>query len=209
MSVVTVQAAGQESLDKAEKLLAGIPGGVDKAFESAMNRAVSHLRTNSAKVIRERYDITAGKVKANHNFFVKYDYRKGALKVEMRFSGGKFRLVDFGGFSFHGVRYEDTSRWVHVLINGRWKTVHPNVSARGHQLKMTLPRQFGHAFAAQVGGHTGMFEEEGGQLKEVMGSSVPQMLGNEDVSEKLGQEAMEKFEERLEHEILARLNGWV
>lgn len=74
---------------------------------------------------------------------------------------------------------------------------------------MTLPRQFGHAFAAQVGGHTGMFEEEGGQLKEVMGSSVPQMLGSDDVSEKLGQEAMDKFEERLEHEILARLNGWV
>lgn len=74
---------------------------------------------------------------------------------------------------------------------------------------MTLPKEFGHAFAAQVGGHTGMFEDEGGRLKEVMGSSVPQMLGNEEVSEKLGQGAMEKFEERLEHEILARLNGWV
>ena len=178
-------------------------------MQSAMNRAIAHLRTNNARAIRERYDITAGKVKANQNLFVKYNYRKGALHVEMRFSGGKFRLVDFGGFSFQGTRYEDTSRWVHVRINGQWKTVHPNVSGKAHQLKMTLPREFGHAFVAQVGGHTGLFEDRNGKLKEVMGSSVPQMLGNENVSEKLGQEAMEKFEERLEHEVLARLNGWI
>ena len=41
-----------------------------------------------------------------------------------------------------------------------------------------------------------------------MGSSVPQMLGSPEVEEKLAREAMEKFEERLDHETLAILNGW-
>ena len=70
--------------------------------------------------------------------------------------------------------------------------------------------------ARMESGHVGIFERDGGETRsggdsvsEVMGSSVPGMLGSKDVSEKLGQEAMEKFEERLEHEILARLNGWV
>lgn len=209
MSTVQVEVAGQDVLRKAEKLLAGIPDGVDCAFESAMGRAITHMKTNTARLIRERYDISAGNIKANQNIFIKLDRRKGMLRAEIKFSGSKFRLVDFGGFSFHGLRYEDTSRWIHVRINGQWKTVHPNVSARGHQLKMTLPKEFNNAFAAQIGGHTGMFENDGDQIKEVMGLSVPQMLDSDTVKEKLGQEAMEKFEERLEHEILARLNGWV
>lgn len=207
--MVQVDIAGQGVIDKAVRLLSGIPDGVDRAFESAMSRAISHMRTNSARVIRERYDITASNVKANQNIFVKLDHKKGRLNAEIKFSGSKFRLVDFGGFSFHGLRYEDTSRWVHVRINGQWKTAHPNVSGKGHQLKMTLPREFNNAFAAQINGHTGMYENDGGQIKEVMGSSVPQMLGSDIVKEKLGKEAMDKFEERLEHEILARLNGWV
>ncbi len=41
-----------------------------------------------------------------------------------------------------------------------------------------------------------------------MGSSVPQMLGNKEVEEKLAHESMEKFEERLDHEVLRILNGW-
>lgn len=92
MSIVQIGATGQDVLNKAEKLLAGIPDGVDRAFESAMNRAISHMRTDSAKVIRERYDITAGKVKANQNIFVKLDHKKGMLKAEIKFSGSKFRL---------------------------------------------------------------------------------------------------------------------
>ena len=39
-------------------------------------------------------------------------------------------------------------------------------------------------------------------------SPVPQMLGNEEVTEKLAEKAMEKFEERLDHEVNRILNGW-
>lgn len=210
MSVVQIYTQPGQDMALIEKMLAGMPGAVDKAFQSAMSRAVSHLRTNSAKAIRERYDITASKVKANENIHVNYTYRKGIARAEIKFSGGKFRLVEFGGgYYTRSTRYEDLSRWVHVLINNKWKTVHPNLSAKGHQLKMTVPKEIHNAFLAQVGGHTGIFEDDLGRIKEVMGSSVPQMVGNEEVSGKLGQEAMDKFNERLEHEILARLNGWI
>ena len=64
-------------------------------------------------------------------------------------------------------------------------------------------------------GHTGIFRRTGGatstggdELKEIMGSSVPQMIGNEEVLQKISKEAAEKFEERLEHEVLRILNGW-
>lgn len=41
-----------------------------------------------------------------------------------------------------------------------------------------------------------------------MGSSVPQMVGNEEVAQRLAEGAMQKFEERLDHEILRILNGY-
>ncbi len=61
----------------------------------------------------------------------------------------------------------------------------------------------------------GIFENTGGvtlngynQIKEVMGLSVPQMLGKDEVAEKLTKESMQKFVERLDPEILRLLNGW-
>ena len=63
--------------------------------------------------------------------------------------------------------------------------------------------------------HTGIFERTGAktssgkdQIEELFGPSVPQMLGQQEVAQKLSEEAMEKFEERLDHEINAILNGW-
>ena len=41
-----------------------------------------------------------------------------------------------------------------------------------------------------------------------MGSSVPQMLGNEDVQESLAEKTMAKMDERLEHEVNRILAGW-
>ena len=75
---------------------------------------------------------------------------------------------------------------------------------------------FDEAFVARMAnGHTGIFERTGGStsngtdaIRELFGPSVPQMLGYEDVREKLTGEAMEKFNERLDHEVQRILNGW-
>ena len=55
------------ALDRAEKMLAGVPGGTEKAVKSAMSRAVSSMRSNAVKEIRKEYDIGAAAVRSNQN----------------------------------------------------------------------------------------------------------------------------------------------
>ena len=167
---------------------------MEKAVRSAMARSVSHLRTNSVKAVRERYDIAAADVRANENVTVRYSYHDG-VQASILFAGRKIPLHRYGGAA---PKYP---------VPGN-----PNAPAFGHQLKSTSPERFHSAFVARmpVSGHVGLFERTGGkdEIQEIMGSSVPQMLGSPEVEERLARESMEKFEDRLDHEINAFLNGW-
>ena len=211
---VQVQAVGQEALDRAKALLSGVEGGVEKALRGAMTRSVSHLRANSAKAIRERYAISAANIRANENVKVRYSYQDGVQAV-VTFSGRKIPLYRYDGTT-PKLPTQDTSKWAQVMIDGEWQTTHPSVPTYAHQLKSTSPTLFQNAFIAQMkSGHTGIFERTGGansaggdEIQEIMGSSVPQMLGSPEVEERLAKDAMQKFEERLDHEILAIMNGW-
>lgn len=194
MSMIHIQTAGGDSLARAEKMLSGIPGGMEKAVRSAMARSVSHLRASSVKAVRERYDIAAADVRANENVTVRYSYHDG-VQASILFAGRKIPLHRYGGAA---PKYP---------VPGN-----PNAPAFGHQLKSTSPERFHNAFVARmpVSGHVGLFERTGGkdEIQEIMGSSVPQMLGSPEVEERLARESMEKFEDRLDHEINAFLNGW-
>lgn len=214
MSTVRVEATSQETLDRAAKLLAGVEGGMDKAVKNALDRAVSHLRSHSAQAIRERYAISVANIRASENVKVSYNYHSG-VQAAVMFAGQKIPLYRFDGAApAHPT--PDTSKWVEAMVNGQYRWVHPSVAAQGHQLKDTSPTQFRHAFTAQMkSGHVGIFERNGkasgdggDAIDELMGSSVPQMLGSEEVSEKLARESMQKFEERLDHEVLRILSGW-
>ena len=88
MSVIQVEAVGQEVLDRATRMLAGIDGGIDKAVKGAMARAVSHLRTNSTKAIQERYAISAANLRAEENVKVRYAYQSG-VQAFVTFAGHK------------------------------------------------------------------------------------------------------------------------
>ena len=214
MGTVQIQVLDQGQLERARKLLQGIPGGMDRAAKAAMGRAVSHLRTDSAKAIRERYDISAANIRANENVRVRYSYQEG-VQAFVTFMGGKIPLFRYGGASPGGPAY-DTSRRVPMMIHGQWRMAHPGLAAHGHQLKSTSPALFEHAFVARMAsGHVGIFARDGGKsrtggdsISEIMGSSVPSMLGSPQVAEKLAKESMDKFAERLDHEVLRILNGW-
>lgn len=213
MSVVNVSAVGQESLDRAAKLLAGIDGGIEKALRDAMSRTTSLLRKNSVAAVREKYAISAANVRANENVKVHYSYRDG-VQAEVNFYGRKIPLYRYDGAAPARPSY-DTSKWVRVPIKGEMMWVHPGLPAWGHQLRNTSPVRFNGAFVAQMdSGHTGIFERTGGrtsdgsdEIKEIMGSSVPEMLGSREVEEKLANEAVSKFEERLDHNVMAILSG--
>lgn len=213
MSVI-VETFDRGALERAEKMLTGIDGGMHKALRSAIQRTAGFLRTNSTKAIRERYAISAANIRANENVTIRYNYRDGA-QVFITFAGQKIPLYRYDGASPAQPAY-NTGKWVSVMINGKEKRVHPGVAASGHQLKSTSPTRYENAFVARMKSeHIGIFERTGGmtqngstEIKEIMGSSVPQMLGNKEVLEKLSHQAMEKFEERLDHEVLRIMNGW-
>lgn len=218
---IDLTVAGQDTLERAEKLLAGIPGGVDKAIRSAMARSASYLRTQSTKAARERYDIKAANIRDAENARISYSYR-GGVQAHVVFAGQRIPLFRFGGAS-PSTPTKDTSERGPVMfgtyanLQGKWKLLYPSVPAHGHVLKSTAPATFQHAFVARMKstGHVGIYERTGGmtsndkdEIEELFGPSVPQMLGQEEVADKLTKEAMEKFEERLDHEINAILNGW-
>jgi len=95
------------------------------------------------------------------------------------------------------------------MIEGKRRWVHPSVAASGHQLKGEAPTTFENAFVAEMKSvHKGIFERtcgmtagESDQIKEIMGSSVPQMLGSKEVEEKLAEGVRDEFEKRLDQEI--------
>lgn len=215
-SIIRFEEVGGQSLDRAEQMLAGFPGGLDKAIKSAMSRSLSHLRTNSTKEIRKVYAISAAALRTEENIKTKYTYQPGqGISGYVLFSGHKIPLYRYDGSS-PVQPTQDTSKTINALINGQWRKTYPGVTAAGHQKVSTSPTRFEDAFVARMkSGHVGIFERTGGAtstgndaLKELMGSSVPQMVGNEDVQQALVDETMKKFDERLEHEINVIINGW-
>ena len=220
MSSFYVEFIGAEKFQKAEQMLADVPGGMDRALKSATKRAVSFLRTQSTKEIRQRYDITRKDIRAEQNIRVNYRYFNG-IEARVSFRGNKIPLWRYGGSS-PKTPTVNPDKTVMAIVNGNLRPVHPGIAAAGHQLLSTAPFKFDNAFVATVkagtGGktHTGIFERTGGRManggaaiKEIMGSSVPQMVGGEDVAESLTDQAMDKFEERLVHEVDAIVKGWV
>lgn len=193
--MIRVELAGQEALNRAEKLLSNIPGGVEKAVRSAMSRTVSGLRANTVKAARERYDIKAGDVRTNEAVRVRYSYQNG-VQADILFSGKRIPLHRFGGSAP--------------------KVPTPGQAARGHVLKSTSPTRFLSAFVAQMkSGHIGIFERTGGknsagrdEIRELISPSVPQMLGSEQVTERLDKIAAERFSKEFEHAVDAILKGY-
>ena len=216
MSMIRIEEVGEKSLERAEKLLAGFPGGLDKAVKSAVSRSMSYLRANSATAIQKRYAISTAAIRAEENIRTRYTHTPGSgVSGYVLFSGRKIPLYQYNGAS-PVQPTQDTGKTINALINGQWRKTHPGVTAAGHQLQGTSPARFEDAFVARMkSGHVGIFERTGGAtstgndaIKEIMGSSVPQMLGNEDVQQTLVDDTMKKFDERLEHEINAIINGW-
>ena len=214
--VVTVnEAAGQAAIERAKTLLAGIPGGVDKAAKAAMSRTVDRLRRDSNQAIREKYDISDEGIRAEKNVRVRYSFQNG-VQATVTFSGRKIPLYRFGG-AYPKVPTQDIAAGKKpVMVKGAWTMQYQGMAARGHQFKGTGPTQFMDAFVAQMkSGHIGIFERTGGRtsegsdaIREIMGSSVAQMVGNQQVAQRLTESAYRTFETELDKAVYRILTGW-
>lgn len=207
MMVVKVNAFGGEALDRADKVLSGVPDGVKKAINSAMPRAVAELRKKSYERIRERYAISEKNIRSEETIKVSYQTGNGVI-ASVRFSGRKIPLYRFDGSRPKSPIY-DKNDLVRGYTSKGWQMLPKGRPAYGHVLLGTSPALFEHAFTATMSNdHTGIFSRNGAGIEEIMGPSVAQMVGNEEVAEKLVKDASDKFEERIEHEITRILNGW-
>lgn len=211
---VNVTAAGAEALDRAERLLAGVEGGARRAVDSALRKAAARLRRSSARAVRERYALSTTAIRDNENVTVSYSYYGGA-QVSVRFGGRRIPLYRFDGVT-PTEPTPDSGRRVPVWMGeDGWKTLSPGVQAAGHVLKSTTPKKLNEAFTARMkSGHVGVFERTGGrtsndrdELRELYGPAVPQMLGSEEVREKLASEAMTGIEKDVDDAVVRILSG--
>lgn len=137
------------------------------------------------------------------------------MTATVTFAGKKIPLYRYNGTTPKIPKY-DTSRRVPVIIKNETKMAHPGITARAHIFKDTSPYLIDESFVATMKNtHTGIFERDGTTMgnggdgiAEKMGLSIPQMVGNEEVRENIADEAWKKFDERLDHEIMALMNGW-
>ncbi len=215
ITVTVNEAAGQAAIERAKALLSNIPDGVDKAMKAAMSRTVQRLRSDANRAIQEKYDISDAGIRTEKNVRVRYSYQNG-VQATVTFSGRKIPLYRFGG-SYPKVPTQDIAAGRKpVMVKGAWTMQYQGVAARGHQFKDTGPTQFMDAFVAQMkSGHIGIFERTGGStsegsdaIREIMGSSVAQMVGKPQVAEKLTEGAYQTFETELDKAVYRILTGW-
>ncbi len=179
----------EESFERVNKMLAGIPGGAKKAIGTALSRAASSGKTNIKRYVTKEYTISQSTFMANTktmNHFVRN--AEGGYEVVFAFHGSVIPLIRF-----------DTNATKSGLVSSRVKTSSP---------KEILEN----AFVAKMGGHTGIYEREGVDrfpVKELFGPSTPQMMySNEEVLDSMEEHMVEVYEKRIDHEVERLLNGW-
>lgn len=180
---------GSKALDRATKLLAGIPGGVQKAAESALNRAAKSGRAGAAKEVGKDYTLKAADFKK---------YTKSSQHIQK--SGNEISVgLNFRGYHVPLIRFN-----AKITSSGLYR-VQVKRSSSGDTFK--------HVFRATMNsGHIGLFERSTKKrlpIEQKLGPSVPQMMGaNPNLANSVGTNVRKVFEERMEHEITAILNGW-
>ena len=189
MSVVYFDDVGEYKLDRATKLLAGIPDGVYRAVGSAIKRSAQHGLTVGMKVVAGEYAIGQNELKRNTR----------NINTIVRDSGSSYQVT----FGYRGnviplIRFD-----THVGKDGR-------VTSR--VLRTNARKALDHAFKVQMNGHIGIFERIGRDrfpVKELFGpSAVQAFYAREETVDKMDEAIRKKYEERIDHEITRVLNGW-
>ena len=188
MSIVRIDEVGQNSLDRINKILAGVPGGVWKATYAAMKRSGETAKTKAGQFAAAEYTISKGSFMQNVSQKTHISGGLGGVaEMSIGFAGTVLPLLTFNTkFSRNGLVQTQVKR------NGGAATLD-------------------HAFVANIYGSTGVFERVGAPrfpVEQKYGPSTGHMMQNEQVVEKMDKTVRTTFDSRIEHEILRVLNGW-
>lgn len=188
MSTVRINEVGKNSLDRVNKLLAGIPGGIWKATSAALKRSSETAKTKAGQFAAEEYTISKGSFMHNVSQKVHISGDSGGVvSMSIGFAGAVLPLLTFNTrFSRNGLVQTQVKR------NGGAATLE-------------------HAFVANIYGSTAVFERVGAPrfpVEQKFGPSTGHMMQNEQVVEKMDNTIRTTFDSRIEHEVLRVLNGW-
>lgn len=179
---------GSGAIDRAIEVLAGFSHGAEKAIGSAIKRAAISGEAFAARAVGKHYYIKAGDFKRYTKSKRRIYTSGGVDAVDIEFRGRHIPLLKFN-----------------TKIGGDGRIITKvKRSSSGDILS--------HIFLKQVGNRYGVFERVGKSrypIEEKYGPSTPQMMSaNDDLSQEIGDKLREAFDNRIEHEILAVLNGW-
>lgn len=188
MNYIKIEEVGGRTLERTNKLLAGIPGGAFKAANAALKRAGDTAKTRAGQFAAAEYTINKGTFMSNvHMKSRTYGSIGGVAGVNLSFSGSVLPLLTF---------------------NARF--------SRSGDLKVQVKRNGGggtlqHTFVANISGKTGVYERLGTSrfpVEQKFGPSTGHMMQNERVIEEMDKTVSEVFEKRMEQEIYRLLNGF-
>jgi hypothetical protein len=188
MSFVRLDEIGGKTLEHANKILAGFPGGIWKAAYASLKRAGDTAKTKAGQFAAAEYTINKGD-------FMRNVTEKTAI------SGGS------GGVVSMRISYAGTVLPL-LTFNTRY--------SRGGLLTTQVMRNGGaatleHAFAEKVFGPIAVFERVGAPrfpVEQKYGPSTAHMMSNERVVEHMDETIRDTFEQRMDHEITRVLNGF-
>lgn len=203
-----------EQLQRAEKLLHGIPNAVPKATANAMNRGLDTLRAESSRQIRKRYAISSGSVKKYQRVTLKRAAGAGDNTASIEFAGKKIPLYQFRP-SAKTRTYTPQKIPVRIFGTGGnageavWRLVNKNAGISAMDIKESGMQARPKAFIATFrSGHTGLFKRTGkqtgtgnGEIKEYWGPGVADMLDYEPAKQEIAEKVQETVNKRMEHEI--------
>lgn len=178
-----------ETIERTQTLLAGIPKGAERAFSSAINRGLSHTKTQAFKQVKTVYAVKQAALN-----------EATTTRVQKASTGNLAGYISFSGVKIPLYKFQVT----------------PKEPRKGQKVRAGVMKgggaTFDSAFIAKMrSGHIGIFERITSRrlpIEEKMGLSAAQMVQNEVIMDQLTKEAQEKVDERLKHEIDRILNGY-
>ncbi|WJZ69991.1 hypothetical protein PVP_XSN000012 [Vibrio phage PVP-XSN] len=176
-----------KQIERAELLLRNIPGWANKVMARVLNRSTQTARASMVSEVREEY---TAKAKAIRN----------TISIKKASSSRPEAVVESVGSPLPLRDFKVNPR----TQNGRRRTPIRVSVKKGNS------HSFGSAFVLRTGGSINVFERVGKRrlpIRKMFGPSVPQMIGNESVINRIAVRTESTAEKRLDHEIDRLLSG--
>lgn len=174
------------------KLMQSFPKKTQSIVNSALKRATASGQAVASKAVREEYDVSATGFKEN---------TKSSRTISADGNGGLTVNIKYAGYHIPLIQFK-ASRGADGIV-------------KANVVKGGMKTAFEHAFFAHFGSKTskqGIYERNTKKrfpIHQLWGPSAAQMMwSNAGVRKSVDKRIKTVFEERLEHEVLALMNGW-